>query len=232
MCILLFSLEPTKGRLVPNPPPHTHTQCSPRPAVACMLQSCAHLSGPSYWRSAALDMLDDCSLKLLSLFPENCNSSGFPAYPFSVCCFLFICEHFSAQFFAWPSPQHSLLVSPATWLSDRPPTPRTELLIFSRKHSSLTFSSSSVMAAPSFSSLRPNTLWSSLILLFLTSHPVFQEILLVRPIRIYLGADLISSSVLLSPCHLLSGLFQQLLSCFPPTLHLPGCVLTEKLSDL
>lgn len=177
MCVFFCSLlNPPRADLFPPPssPPDSASGGRQWPAC-CSLVSTSE--APSYWLSAALDVLNDCSLKYFChCFPKTRQLFRVSCRPFSVCCFLFICEHFSAQFLAWPSPQHSLLVSPATWLSARPPTPRTELLIFSRKHSSLTFSSSSVMAAPSFSSLRPNTLWSSLILLFPTSHPVFQEI--------------------------------------------------------
>ena len=58
--------------------------------------------------------------------------------------------------------------------------------------------------------LRPKPLKSSLILLFLSSLPVFQEILLVLPSEIYLGSDHVSFPHCFHCLHPSSGLFQQL----------------------
>lgn len=119
-----------------------------------------------------------------------------------------------------PGPRPDLhLTPPATWLSEHPPAlyrPDGVPGLLSQTRS-LSFLSSSVMAAPSFCSLRPKTLWASLILLFLTSHPVFQEILLVLPSGF---TSELTASHPLRGCYsgrLSSGLFQQLPDCLLPS---------------
>lgn len=108
------------------------------------------------------DILDD----FCHLLWEERSSLGFP--PTSPACLFSVCV------------SSSLCLLSASCSSRRRHTHVYELLI--SQHTSLTFPFS-ITVAPIFCLLRPKTLKLSLILFFLTSEPVFQEIVLVLPSR-------------------------------------------------
>lgn len=186
----MFSLEPAAGRLAPR----TRGDGAPRGIGVLELPPGEPLSGSIVRALSSTGMLDDCSLKhFCHLLPEDRSSSGFLP---RVCLGARRCSVRSPDLAPDLRP-----TSPASWL--------TELLILSHKHTPSHFYLLESWRLQ-VSARLPKTLWSSLILSFLTSHPVFQEILLVLPSGF--TSDLTASHPLRC-CysgHLSSGLFQQL----------------------